>query len=393
MKKLIFLVAIQIAFLSHSFSQSRNVEWEKTYKQWDLSIFTDMVESDNSGYAILGSVKNNNTLEPYLIFLNEFGEFVWEKIFNTTANMYPKCIVKCGKSGYMLAGLVKPDQEPEKIFMIKTNTTGDELWRKEYKNEGHCLEGKMILLKDHNFLMAGTIQPEEGNQFIKLIKIDSVGNIVWENTFQDKELVSCKSIKQLNDGTLVLAQEVVMQGKNNSDIQVTHINESGEVIWNSRIPGKDSKSWPECICPSEDNCLYIAGWHGIAFNDINSENPIIDYDLFVCKMDQNGKLLWTKNFDSEGSEGGNNISSGGDGTFWVAGKKETSFTGKIGPWILHLDNDGKIIEDISIPFHFNNDQAVKIINTSDGGFIVIGPGNQPEENSRAFAWVIKYAAL
>jgi len=43
--------------------------------------------------------------------------------------------------------------------------------------------------------------------------------------------------------------------------------------------------------------------------------------------------------------------------------------------------------------HFNPDQATKVINSSDGGFVVIGPGIQDEQYTRCNGWIMKFAAL
>ena len=151
--------------------------------------------------------------------------------------------------------------------------------------------------------------------------------------------------------------------------------------------------WPECICCSPDSCFILAGWQGNCLGDIEAEEPIFDYDMVVNKLDCTGKVLWTKNFDREGSEGGNAITIRPDGDFIVAGIKATSFTGQVGPWLIHLSAEGEIKDEKLIPFHFNNDHAIKVINTSDGGFVVIGPGVQEENNLRSNGWIMKFASL
>ena len=103
--------------------------------------------------------------------------------------------------------------------------------------------------------------------------------------------------------------------------------------------------------------------------------------------------MLTKNFDSEGSEGGNYISMLPNGQFIVAGIKATSFMGKIGPWIVWVDDKGNMLDEKLIDMHFNNDQAVKILNCSDGGIVVIGPGIQDESFSRSNGWIMKFSTL
>ena len=79
-----------------------------------------------------------------------------------------------------------------------------------------------------------------------------------------------------------------------------------------------------------------------------------------------------------------------DGKILLAGKKETSFLGKVGPWLLLSNENGEVLDDLLLPFKFNKDQAAGIINTSDGGFVVIGPGEIDLDYTRSDGWIRKY---
>ena len=141
----------------------------------------------------------------------------------------------------------------------------------------------------------------------------------------------------------------------------------------------------------KDSCFVLVGWAGKCLNDIADENPIFDYDLMIKKINCEGKVLWTKEVDSEGSEGGNAVVIRPDGKFLVAGVKLTSFTGNIGPWLLEVDNDGNVVDELLLNMRL--DQASKIINTSDGGFVVIGPGLHERINSNTDGWILKFKGI
>ncbi|HKI87929.1 MAG TPA: hypothetical protein VKA38_02805, partial [Draconibacterium sp.] len=100
-----------------------------------------------------------------------------------------------------------------------------------------------------------------------------------------------------------------------------------------------------------------------------------------------------KNIDSEGSEGGNAVVIRPDGKILIGGKKETSFMGRIGPWLLLADEKGTVLSELVLPFSFKGDQAAVIINTSDGGFVVIGPGQVSPDESRSDGWIKKFKAF
>lgn len=61
--------------------------------------------------------------------------------------------------------------------------------------------------------------------------------------------------------------------------------------------------------------------------------------------------------------------------------------------MLLVDIEGNEIGENLIRYHCNNDQAVKVINSNDGGIVVIGPGLQDESNTRANGWIMKFSSL
>ena len=76
----------------------------------------------------------------------------------------------------------------------------------------------------------------------------------------------------------------------------------------------------------------------------------------------------------------------------AAGKCETSFTGSVGPWLLFIDKNGKMIKDQVYKFRFVHDQASRIICTSDGGLLMIGPGFI-ETDRQLTGWVKKLSPV
>jgi hypothetical protein len=77
----------------------------------------------------------------------------------------------------------------------------------------------------------------------------------------------------------------------------------------------------------------------------------------------------------------------------LGGKKETSFLGRVGSWLLVTDQEGTVVSEMVFPFNFGNDQAVEIINSSDGGFVVIGPGELDLNQQNSDGWIKKFKAF
>ena len=393
MKAICFLITLLFFLFTFCVdAQEWKVTWENQMGNQQMDYFSDVIEDQGGGYTVLGSLfKDDESLYNFwLIRLNENGDSIWTKTYGTTANDFPKKLLQDTDGGYVMLGVTEI-AEATVPFLVKTDIEGKELWSKQIAAEG-CIINDFIPL-DGGYILVGSKTDNTGFDKLWIANLNSDSNIIWEKNPNEKFSGRCKSIKKLPNGGFVIASQVTDNGKPDDDICIMRTNEKFETVWDSRLRTPGLKAWPECICCSTDSCLMIVGWQGSSIGDINSANPVFDYDLILLKTDNKGKELFTKNFDREGSEGGNAIVIRPDGKVVVAGVKATSFLGKIGPWMTVFDNDGNLISENLIKQHFKDDQAIKVINSSDGGIVVIGPGVQDKSNSRANGWIMKFSSL
>ena len=165
----------------------------------------------------------------------------------------------------------------------------------------------VIVFDDQTFNICGTKISTEGNSNIWVAKFSAEGDLVWEKTYGENKNAQAESMRKLPDNGFVIAGKISDKSVQDADLWLFRFDSNGEKMWDKRMNSPGVNVLPECVCCSPDNNLVVAGWYGTCMNDINSENPIFDYDLFLAKISPEGKEIWTKNIDSEGSEGGNAI--------------------------------------------------------------------------------------
>ncbi len=390
----LFLAVFSLMFPDLINGQAWQIAWNKQFGNNKMDYFTDVVEDINGGFAVLGSTlpAGHKSYEFWLLRFNENGDTIWTKTLGTDFDDFPKKIIQDADGGYLILGMSK-DSDSEKVILIKTNTDGVEKWRKTFEDENFYIGQDIVSDGENGFLLVGSKSPVKEKPNRWLAKIDDNGKVPWEKSYSGDQMGLCKAVKRLPVGGYVIAGQVQMPGKKLCDSWITRLDKNCEPIWSSQISSTDVKSWPECVCCSPDSFLMMVGWQGSCMNDINSADPIFDFDLSLTRIDKNGKIVWTKNIKREGSEGGNSVAIRPDGKFVIAGIKQTSFLGKIGPWLLVVDSNGKEISENVIQLHCLNDQAAKVINCKDGGIVVVGPGIQDVSNIRSNGWIIKFSSF
>lgn len=396
MKSKIFsIVVIFLISNLNVFSQTWEISWEKQMGTPKMDMFSDVIENIEGGYTVLGSkyINEESNQDFWLVKFDDAGNVLWEKTFGTEKNDFPVRLTQAKDGSYVLVGKIYGLENNFQAFLLKISNDGEKLWEKKIgDNNFNCAEA-VIVTDEGNIIVAGTKGINEKNKNIWLAQFSAEGELNWEKTFGETKMACSESLKKMPDGGFFLAGQIAENGINDSDLWVFRFNSQGDKIWDKQIKSVGINVWPECICCSPDSNLIIVGWYGKCMSEITSEDPIFDYDLFVTKLSPSGELIWTKNIDSEGSEGGNAVVIRPDGNILMAGKKETSFLGRIGPWLLLANPNGEILSELVLPFGFNSDKAAQIINTSDGGFLVIGPGEVDQKIFRSNGWIKKFKAF
>mgnify|MGYP000474701850 FL=1 len=377
------------------YGQMWEIEWEKQMGNSKMDMFADVIEDFNDGFTVLGSTQTEDRKDQdfWLVRFDEDGNTLWSKTYGTPNHDFPLKLAQFPEGGYLLSGKTWNAENKFQAYILKTDSQGNEIWQKDIGDQNYNCVEDIIVMDNSSFIISGTKGPEDNHGNIWFANFNTDGDLIWEKTFGETKMACSESLKKLPDGGFVMAGQISEKGIPDSDLWVFRFDKNGEKIWDKQISSPGINIWPECVCCSPDSNLVVIGWHGTCMNDINSEDPVFDFDLFLAKMSPQGEILWTKNIDSEGSEGGNAVVVRPNGNILMAGKKETSFLGKIGPWLLLSDENGTILNELLLPFKFNGDQAADIINTADGGFVVIGPGPVELNITRSDGWIKKFKAF
>jgi hypothetical protein len=391
------LFLLSILFLPCGFVQSQNLEtdWENQLGGSVFNSFTDVVENDDGSFTVLGTIDKKGTAgkDLWLLSFNSSGDTLKTQVYTREGPDIPVRLIKFADGSTLLAalnGLPGPEQT---AWVVYTGAEGEEKWRKTFPDKLSAGRTDIAINNDNTWWWLNTSPNNDGPDIVKLSLINRDGEPVSEYTYTDKQAMHAHALRVLPDGSVAISGQIDL-GKGSSTMWVMLLSQDGEKIWKSMVPGSGKKITPECICCTPDNHFLIAGWIGSCMNpDAAPEDQIFDYDLVLSKIDGTGKILWTKNYDREGSEGGNAVAVRPDGNILIAGKCETSFTGTIGPWLILTDENGKVIQEQVDKFRFSGDQASRIINTSDGGFLMVGPGNLDSETRRSAGWIKKFKPL
>jgi DNA replication initiation complex subunit (GINS family) len=167
------------------------------------------------------------------------------------------------------------------------------------------------------------------------------------------------SIIQSSDGGYIVAGETWSFGAGGSDFYVVKLDSAGNVVWTKTIGGSDD-DYATSIIQSSDGGYVVAGetW---SFGAGSS-------DFWVVKLDSSGNVQWTKTIGGSSGDYANSIIQSSDGGYVVVGQTN-SFGENI--FVVKLDSSGNVLWSKTISGSYY-DFVRSIIQSSDGGYVVVG---------------------
>ncbi|WP_073002511.1 PQQ-binding-like beta-propeller repeat protein [Mariniphaga anaerophila] len=379
---------------SKGFSQIPEVSWEKQFKINSSNYFSDVAELPGGDFILLGAIEkpDDRSFDIWIVKCNQKGDTLKSLLYKNPGNDVPIRIIYNEGKGYLVAFLNEMPQAKPKACILAVDSTLVKMWSVKAEQFSGILQTDVAVDNSGNIWWLNTFAKDDGKNTVSLQKMDDEGNKIDEFNFEGDTPSAGYSVRTLPDGTLGISCQVQPQ-EGNPTVHIIRMDSTGKTMWETTVPQNARTLTPQCLCCSPDNTILVGGWAGLCYNpDAPTAEQIWDYDYLLTKLSASGEVVWTQNYNREGSEKGTALAVLPNANIMAAGKCETSFSGKIGPWLLLIDKSGKMLTEKVFQFKFVNDQAARIICTSDGGFIMVGPG-YIDTNYLLSGWVKKLSPL
>jgi hypothetical protein len=206
-------------------------------------------------------------------------------------------------------------------------------WAKTYGGPDYDKAESIQQTSDGGYIVAGRILPFSTSADILVLKLDQNGNIQWQKAFGEANRHGFVgvSIQQTSDGGFVVGTTAYSAGESGDNIWVLKLDQNGKIQW-EKTYGAGSSAAHSIQQTSDGGYIIVAGW---------TYSAGTNHDILVLKLDQNGNIQWQKTYGGPSWDGAYSIRQTSDGGYVVAG--ETFSFGAGGDiWVLKLDANGDI---------------------------------------------------
>lgn len=337
-----------------------------------------ILELDNGNYLIGsnsssndGFIASNFGFSDIVVSMHDrYGNLIWAENFGTRATDGVNDLIKTNDNNYLLLG--------SRGKAIKFDPTGNVIWEITLREDPSNSESNEFRLRavveiGDGYIFVGSITVGGINNQAVIVKTDSSGNQLWDKRYDGSGSDIFTDVILHSEGSLFITGESESTDGDFStnygevDIVFGEFDQNGDKIFVKNIGGTD---YDRAYKITEVNGkIYIGGESWSSDIDFSNHNGFID--SFVGEVDIDGNVVWLKN---HGTPLFNSFID-----FFV---KDTEIYLSLSgdnddAWILKLDNSGNQTDEI---IYSGNDTTTiaSMTNFEDGTMAAVGYSNSTD---------------
>lgn len=333
--------------------------WNRTY----LNGFAQaVIQTSDEGYAMTGGYYG----DVCLIKTDSLGVIEWEKLLCLNYSDNGQAIIQTSDKGYAITGFTyQSETNNSDVLLVKTDCNGNIEWHKHYGGPKEDQGYSLIQSKDDGYVVAGTSNSYGHSIDFYLLKVDKKGNMQWNKTFGWQNIDAAFSIIQtMDDGYAIAGLTDGPSG--GSDSWLIKTDSNGAMQWNRIYGTKRTVENIEQVIQASDGGYVLAGLYGPPENGPS--------DFLLIKTDVNGFVEWERTFGGSNDDMAKDVVQTSDNGYAIVGTTKSFGAGYSDVWLVKVDSNGKmqwnqtfggVEEDYGFSLVQNKDESLMICGTTN----------------------------
>jgi|GEM_PF-633534 len=234
--------------------------WERVYGGGDQDYGWSLRQTVDGGFIIGGTTRSYTygNYDFWLIKTDSNGNMTWNNHFG--GSNYEQCssVDVCSDGGYIMAGITKSYEVNGDVWLVKTYSDGNMRWNRTYGGSGKDEGYSIRQTNDGGYIIAGLTESFGVGGNIYLIKTNSAGDTIWTKNYGGSGEEFGFSVDLTDDGGYVVAGRTSSYGSGGSDVWVIKVDSLGSLLWSKTIGGANSEE-ASAIHQTSDGGYIVAG--------------------------------------------------------------------------------------------------------------------------------------
>ena len=365
-----------------------DIEWQNTIGgQGDDWLFS-VTQAKDGGFFLGGGsnspISGDKTdscfgeKDFWIIRLNIVGNIQWQKVFGGVNNEIINSVSPTMDNGCLVGGASNSSISGNKTdnvcsnsydyWVLKLDEFGNVQWQKSIGGGDDDWLVSVIQARDSGFVLVGasgssaSCDKTEGCIGVDdfwIVKLNSTGSMIWQNTIGGTQADELTSIVQTNDGGYICGgysnssasfDKTESTCNNSADWWILKLDSLGNILWQRTYGGADV-DYLSSISLGYNGDIYVGGTSSSDSSCYKNENNVAVHDYWMAKLDSTGNLIWQNTIGGTAFDRfyplqatfDNGCIGGGWSNSGISGDKADSCKGGWDYWLVKLENNYNLI--------------------------------------------------
>jgi hypothetical protein len=336
---------------------SGSIQWQRCYGGTNYETGTAIKQTNDGGYIFAGVTNSINGdvsglhigsgfSDVWVVKLDVSGNIQWQKCYGGTEEEGERVQILQISGGYIFTtttmsnnGDVNGNHGSRDVWVVQLDNNGGITWQKCYGGSLAEFGYNIEQTADGGYIICGISLSTNGDLSSNygagdcwVLKITASGAISWQKNYGGSENDYTYSIHQCKDGGYVFtggtrSNDIDVSGLHsqsppNDDLWTVKTDATGTIEWAKTIGGTNDDQGIQII-ESDDGSYVIGGYTDSYDGDVvgayNNASNIINGDILLLSLYQNGSIKWLKPYGGGNPDGIGTILQTTDTGFIVAG--------------------------------------------------------------------------
>lgn len=372
------------------------IQWQNTIGGSNNDELSVVLQTSDGGYFCAGNsrsdasgdkTEDNIGLDNYWVLkLDASGNILWDNTIGGNSMDLLRAAVSTDDGGFILGGTSSSNISGDKTengfgsgdyWIVKLNFSGNIVWQKTIGGSDFDYLYSLSITSDGGVVCGGVSNSDSsGNKTENnigandywVVKLDSLGNIEWQNTIGGTDNDYMTSVSQTKDGGYIcggysisgIGGDKKEMNYGGYDYWVMKLDSFGNIVWQNSIGGNLADELTS-ISPNIDGGFICGGSSesGISFD--KKENSQGNKDYWIVKLDSVGHMQWQNTIGGSFNDVLNSLQPtidegficGGSSLSGMTGDKTENSNGTNDYWVVKITSkfnfiEGHLYEDLNL---------------------------------------------
>jgi hypothetical protein len=247
------------------------IEFEKTYGNSQEEHGEGIVQLPDSSYIVVGSTSSfgDLTSDALILKIDSVGTVIWAKNKGGSNVDQLKKVIRTSDGNLAMVGFTNSfGAGGYDVYFMRMDSNGVILQSRTFGGVDWDLGYSLIETSDGGIVISGeTYSSGSGQNDAFLLKIDSFGDTIWSQTYGGLGEEIGWSVREASNGDLLLAAETSSIGAGKRDAWLLRLDNLGNIIWEQSYGDTEDDFGADMVELTNGNIMFV--WNTTEVSDTN----------------------------------------------------------------------------------------------------------------------------